>query len=349
MSKGSILMVISDYRYSGGHESVITNYCNGLDKLGYNIAVGAFSFDKDPPENVKKVKLRKFRDLTLNNQQVFDIINTHQTHMNYYSLITPKPFVFHYHGTSNMLQEMNLRLSSFLYGKRVTKVISTSCSAMNHLKKTVDKAVISDVIYNGVDTKFYNTNLPKPYSTGDPQLLFVGNLYPHKNVLSLIDTMPSIMKKYPHAHLQIVGNGSDYRRIQLRIQEKNLDANIGLIGPLFGEELRLRYSSCDMYVSASKLEAWPLPPLEALACGKPLLLSDIPAHREVVEASNAGRTFSLLSNFGIPNLIQEILENKQHYSMAARKYAETCDWSVACCRLAKVYDEIISQSLTKKE
>ncbi|MGC1134910.1 MAG: glycosyltransferase [Nitrososphaeraceae archaeon] len=53
--------------------------------------------------------------------------------------------------------------------------------------------------------------------------------------------------------------------------------------------MRIRYSFCDIYVSASTKEAFGLPLFQAMACGKPVLVSDIPVHKELVAASNGGR------------------------------------------------------------
>src|SRR2546426_2286350 len=100
MSRESILMVISNYRALGGHQTVINNLCKGLYKIGYNISIGAFSFDQNPPDNIEKINLRKFRSLESNmrtGKHDFDIIHSHQTQMNYYSLLTQKPFIFHYY------------------------------------------------------------------------------------------------------------------------------------------------------------------------------------------------------------------------------------------------------------
>jgi glycosyltransferase involved in cell wall biosynthesis len=348
MSKRTVLMVISKYRSSGGHENVINNYCSGLDKLGFDTTIGAFSFEKSPPEHIKSIKLMKYRNLVSGSEDRFDLISSHQTHMNYYSLLTPKPFVFHYHGTSNRLQEMNLRLSAILYKNRISRIISTSNSALNHLRSLVGMTVASEVISNGVDTTYYNTDLEKPYSRGVPQLLFVGNLYSHKNVIRLIEFMPDIIKLYPKAHLQIVGNGSDYQRINELIARKSLDNSIELLGSLYGEELRLRYSSSDIYISASILEASPLPPLEALACGKPLLLSNIPAHKEIVEESEAGHVFSLEDNSSICEMIRETYENRNSLGLKARKFAERCDWQIVCQKIGKIYDQIIEERIRLK-
>jgi glycosyltransferase involved in cell wall biosynthesis len=212
---------------------------------------------------------------------------------------------------------------------------------LNHLKQVVGE-VSSEVIKNGVDTNFYRPDLPRPYAKGDPQLLFVGMLYPYKNITRLIDALPQILNIYPNAHLQIVGSGSDYRKLGYQINKMKLADNVELVGPAFGEELKLRYSSCDIYMSASQLEGFVLPPMEAMACGKPIILSDIPAHREILEQSGAGFHFPISGdNFFIADKIKLAYDEKSSLGVAARKFAEAHDWSNVCNRVSKVYEWIM--------
>lgn len=347
MSKGSVLMVISNYHGRGGHQTVINNLCNGLYKIGYNVAIGAFSFDQNPPDNIEKVNLKKFRSLESNNisKRDFDIIHSHQTQMNYYSILTHKPFVFHYLGAVNRTQKINLKISTLLCRNRLSRIISISNAALEDLRNIVGKSIYdkirSDVIYLGIDTAYYHTNLPKPYTKGDPQLLFVGNLYPHKNIIGLIKDIPEIIKVYPKAHLQIVGDGYDHQKLNYEIKKRKLENTIELVGGISNDDLRLRYSSCDIYVSASKWEMFDLPSVEAMACGKPVLLSDIPVHREILEASNAGRLYSLLGNPNISSMIREVYDNRRHFGSAARRFVENYDWSAMCDRVSKIYDQIM--------
>jgi glycosyltransferase involved in cell wall biosynthesis len=343
-------MVTSNYRRFGGHERVINSLCNGLRNIGYNMAIGAFSFDQDPPDNIEKVSLKKFRSLEYNNNTItkcsFDIIHSHQTQMNYYSLLTSKPFIFHYHGASNVIQKINLMASTLICRNRISRIIPVSNAAFNHLKSTVGKQIFSKipsyVVYNGIDTTYYHIGLPTPYAKGNPQLLFLGNLYQHKNVIRLIEIMPDIIRSYPSAHLQIVGDGHDYQMLDNEIKRKKLENKIELVGRVSDEDIRLRYSSCDIYISASKWEMFDLPSLEAMACGRPVLLSDIPSHREILEASNAGRLFSLSDDANnICSLLKDVYDNRRFFSSAARRFVENHDWSIVCNKVAKIYNQII--------
>ena len=96
----------------------------------------------------------------------------------------------------------------------------------------------------------------------------------------------------PNIHLQIVGDGENFDTLKNLIQDKNLEKQIELLGKKEHDDLKFYYSSCDLYISASTFEVCPVPPIEAMACGKPLLLFDIEPHVEIINASKAGKIFS---------------------------------------------------------
>ena len=218
----SVIFIVARYPTTYGHTSVINNLCHGLNELGHKTAIGAFSFDNDPPKGVEKVMLKKNELLRSGVASLkYDIIHPHQAQVLYYLLFKKpeKPVVFHYHAASNIIQELNLKLSMKLFKKRISKFISVSEKASHHLEEWAGKCD-DVVIYNGVDTKFFHPDLDQPYRKGTPQLLFVSVLRRYKKTVDLIRVMPELLKTYPKAHLQIVGNGEDFSRLQNIIKEK---------------------------------------------------------------------------------------------------------------------------------
>ena len=233
-------MVVAKYPATFGHTSVINYLCKELNKLGYRAAIGAFSFDSDPPFNIEKIKLNKRKLLTSGISYLdFDIIHAHQARVLYYLLsVKPtKPVIFHYHGASNKIQETNFKIAMWRYRNKISKVISVSHAGISQMKKLV-KDISAEVVYNGVDTNLFNQNLPTPHKKGTPQLLFVSGLRKYKKTRILIESMPSILKKFPDAYLQIVGDGEDYTVLEDMIKEKNLNSRIQLIGEIDHDELR---------------------------------------------------------------------------------------------------------------
>lgn len=334
-------MILKKYTGFGGHDVTINNLSLGLEKLGYNVVIGSFSFVSDPPDTLKKIKLKKLSKFSSDFKgNRFDLVHNHQTLLNYYSLLSNLPFLFHYHGTTTELQEMNLHVSLSLCKNHIKKIISVSNTA---LKKMGDiHGIPSEVIYNGVDTDFYNTTIKPTQKKGDPQLLFVGKLYSHKNVMKILAQMKDILKQFPSAHLQIVGNGEEYNKLKKEIDKKGLEKHVELVGKLNKNKLKDYYASCDLYVSLSKLEAFPIPPLEAMSCGKPVVLSDIDPHKEIVSSSKAGLTFSLNHSSDLVKKIQKVYEKRKFFGNAGRRFAEQNDWKIVCKKVANVYEEIMS-------
>lgn len=344
MSEKSVLMVVAKYPATYGHTTVINNLCRGLKELGYRTGIGAFSFDKEPPKGVDKVKLSRTKLLRSGVSSLdFGIIHPHQAQVLYYLLFKKpdKPIVFHYHAASNIIQELNLKISMGLLKKRITKTICVSKKALHHLTYWVGECDAT-VIYNGVDTNFYHPNLDSPYKKGSPQLLFVSVLRKYKKTSELINAMPELLKRYPSAHLQIVGDGEDFKKLKKIIHKKDLEKYVEMTGRIDDEELRMRYASSDMYISASRNEHCPVPTFEAMACGKPLVLSKLESHIEILDASKAGLVFSFANSTDLCDKIDKVFQNRNNFSSDALKYAETHSLQKFCERVQDVYDEVSS-------
>ena len=345
MKSISVIFIVAKYPATYGHTSVINNLCHGLNELGHKTAIGAFSFDSDPPKGVEKVILKKNELLRSGVASLeYDIIHPHQAQVLYYLLFKKpeKPIVFHYHAASNMIQELNLKSSMKLFKKRISKFISVSKKASHHLEEWAGKCD-DVVIYNGVDTKFFHPGLEQPYRKGSPQLLFVSVLRKYKKTVDLINAMPELLKTYPKAHLQIVGNGEDFSRLQNIIKEKNLEKNIEMTGRIDDEELRLRYASCDMYVSASTNEHCPVPTFEAMACGRPLVLSELESHMEIINVSKAGLAFSFSDNHDLCQKIINVYENKEVFGKDAIKFVQNHSLQEFSKRVEEIYNKILNQ------
>jgi len=336
-------MIVARYPATHGHTTVINNLCLGLSKLGYRTAIGAFSFSKSPPNNIEMIKLDKFKLLTKGIDYLgFDIVHSHQPRVNYYLLFKKslKPILLHYHGASNFVQRINFILMMSIFRKRISKIISVSKSGISQMEKMIGK-VNAEVIYNGVNTSFYFPELEKKYNVGNPELIFVSALREYKKTSFLINAMPQLLKKYPNAHLQIVGTGEELENLKSLIKKLNIEKFVELTGKISDDELRYRYVSSDVYVSASQFEVCPVPTLEAMSCGKPLLLCDIEPHLEIVEQSNAGLIFHFSDVKDYLQNFEKVFSNKISFSKNATEFAKSVNWEIICKKTAKIYENLI--------
>ena len=340
MLKKSVLMVVDKYPATYGHTTVINNLCVELRRLGVKVAIGAFSFDEKPPDNIEYIKLNRLKLLLSGIDSLeFDIIHSHQTLPNYFlfSRRSSKIKILHYHGASNMLQRINFKIFMKLYRNCFTKIISVSNAGISQMKDMIGH-VNATVLYNGVTDEFFTEEITT-HKKGTPQLLFVSALRKYKQTSVLVNLMPKLLEVFPDAHLQIVGDGECLEKLKNQIKIKKLETHVELTGKLNTNELRKRYSSCDLYISASNFEVCPVPTLEAMACGKPLVLYNIEPHKEIISISKAGEIFSSLESPEIISKIKNVYNNRKELGLNGKKFAKQNTWSEVCKKLIGIYED----------
>lgn len=113
----------------------------------------------------------------------------------------------------------------------------------------------------------------------DPYILSVSSIEPRKNYLTLLKIFLGM--KNPDISLFVAGGFAKVFAKDLELQSYQQYSHIKFLGRCTDWELIKLYQRALFFCSMSFYEGFGLPALEAMACGCPLLLSDIPAHREV--------------------------------------------------------------------
>lgn len=171
------------------------------------------------------------------------------------------------------------------------------------------------VSYNGYDTEKFKLNGVSPsLGQSDKYLLYVGNIKPHKN-LNLIVEAFRILKNETQLNpkLKIVGKKDGFimgdDTVATNITKYNLDDNIQFTGKINDKELVEIYQHASFLIFPSKYEGFGLPPLEAMACGCPSIVSDISVFRELYQQSVLYTP--LEDPRQLANNIQDALSNNQ--------------------------------------
>ena len=319
MLKKSVLMVVDKYPATYGHTTVINNLCNELRRLGVKVAIGAFRFDEKPPDNIEYLKLNRLKLLLSGIDSLeFDIIHSHQTLPNYFLFFrrSSKIKILHYHGASNMLQRINFKI----------------------FMKDMIGYVNATVLYNGVADEFFTEEITG-HKKGTPQLLFVSALRKYKQTSVLVNLMPKLLEVFPDAHLQIVGDGECLEKLKNQIKIKILETHVELTGKLDTNELRKRYSSCDLYISASNFEVCLVPTFDAKAWGNRLVLFIFEPLKEIISISKAGEIFSSLESPEIISKIKNVYNNRKELGLNGKKFAKQNNWSEVCKKLIGIYED----------
>ena len=150
-----------------------------------------------------------------------------------------------------------------------------------HCKKPLE------VVYNAAPA-YLKESFDGEQPAKKDQILFVGNIKKHKGLKSLLDAFEKARKTDSNfkSKLVIVGNAENFRtgdeETASRLQ--NLSSSEGFIeftGRISNDELKYLYAESKLLVQPSLYEGFGMPPLEALTCGTPALISDIPVFKEI--------------------------------------------------------------------
>jgi glycosyltransferase involved in cell wall biosynthesis len=168
---------------------------------------------------------------------------------------------------------------SWVYGK-AESVIFPSELARSLLIKLNKKNQPSAVISNGINLEHF-----QPMDFGDfhtrfnipsdkVKLLFVGRLYPEKSIDTLINAVPHIIKKHPNTHIMIAGAGHFRSKLEKLVHNLGVGKHITFLGLVSDEDKVHAYNASDIFVLPSLAELEGMVVLEAMACGKPIIISD---------------------------------------------------------------------------
>jgi glycosyltransferase involved in cell wall biosynthesis len=136
------------------------------------------------------------------------------------------------------------------------------------------------IISNGVDRERFRPTAPTAFmhryglQSANRHLLYVGRLHKEKNVETLIRAIPLIRQQHPDAHCLIVGLGYEEPALLGLAHRLGVENHVTLCGFVPDDDLAAAYSAGDLFVLPSLAELEGMAVLEAMACGKPLLVAD---------------------------------------------------------------------------
>lgn len=146
----------------------------------------------------------------------------------------------------------------------------------------------------------------------------------------------------PELRLLLLGNGSQAPQIHALVQSQQMVERVHFGGQVRNDDLPDYYRSADLYLSASHSDGSSVSLMEALACGRPVLVSDIPGNREWISGQAAGWLFSDGDEEGLVEGIRQAARERAGLAergKAARKLAEArADWTKNFARLLEAYE-----------
>jgi glycosyltransferase involved in cell wall biosynthesis len=196
----------------------------------------------------------------------------------------------HYPQVLSASRRLYLRLFTALSCRQARRVIAISGSTARDVAESfgipADKI---DVAVPGYDTHAFCPLPPEQVAAfraraglPDRFWLFLGTLEPRKNLVTLIEAYAALPKNERLPLILAGGKGWDYQDIFAAVERYNLVSEVTFPGYLPIEDLPLWYNSAEIFIYPSVFEGFGLPVLEAMACGTPVMVSDVSSLPEVV-------------------------------------------------------------------
>ena len=195
------------------------------------------------------------------------------------------------------------------------------------------------VLRNGVDVELFRPierdTMRHELGLSGFVLLSVGNLVPAKGHNLVIEAVAHL----PDAKLLIIGQGPDELRLRKMIANRGLDDRIHILGNMDQEALCNYYGAADALVLASAREGWPNVLLESMACGTPVIATNVGAAPDIIATPEAG---ILASERSTAALLEAIRQLKDHYPdrAATRAYAEQFGWDEISAGQVQIFNHV---------
>src|SRR5262245_2551863 len=201
-----------------------------------------------------------------------------------------------------------------------------------------------EIIPNGVDVSLFHPNGRRPMDPArqDPRLLFLGRLDPRNGLDTVLAAMPIILARYPATRLVVAGDGP--LRAWYERAARPLGAAVRFVGRVNGERTEC-YGESDLYLCPTTKASFGITLLEAMACGIPLVASDIIGFRELV---GDGATAILVSRDDPRAWAEATLhllsdpERRAAMGRAGRAKASLFAWPSIADRIQSVYERVRS-------
>jgi glycosyltransferase involved in cell wall biosynthesis len=235
--------------------------------------------------------------------------------------------------------------------KYARKVFSVSDSLKRLVVDYGADATKIEVVGNGVDLRRFTRQERQAaraligIPSAAPVLISVGGLVPRKGFHLVIELLPQLRVQFPDLIYLIVGGpspeGNNRKQLEQQINALSLQDCVRFMGAVKPDDLAPLLSAANVFVLATSNEGWANVFLEAMACGLPVVTTDVGGNKEVVR----DQTLGVITPYGDQNALAEAIHQALKTSWDhdhIRQYAEENSWDERVKRLCAHFSSIVA-------
>lgn len=183
---------------------------------------------------------------------------------------------------------------------------------------------------------------------GSLVLGFIGSFYHYEGLDFLVRSMAKLLREKPELRLLLVGGGPAEAQVRATVDELRLTAHIVLPGRVPHQEVAAYYDLIDVFVyprlSLRLTElVTPLKPLEAMASGRIVVVSDVGGHRELVDDGRNGFLFAAGDSAALLETLQRVIMNRQRWNAIACQARTGVEKDRSIAQMAKYYGQAFAR------
>jgi glycosyltransferase involved in cell wall biosynthesis len=211
------------------------------------------------------------------------------------------------------------------------------------------------VIHNGVNIFKFTPAVDKRkikvelgFNPDDLAILSVGRLYARKGLFTLIESMPTVVKRFPKAKFIISGKGQsdEMQKLIAHAQHLGVKNNIIFTGYYPDNKLPKLYQAADVFAFSTLYEHHPFAVLEALSTGLPIVTTTVGGIPETIENGKNGYLVQPFNSHQFGDKILHLLEHPTEADEMGKKARQTVeqqlDWRIVVKDAIKVYNEVLT-------
>ena len=243
------------------------------------------------------------------------------------------------------------RLARTLRG--ASRVFSVSASLRRLALELGTPSEKTEVVGNGVDIAVFQpvdraAARARFVLPADAKVLVsVGGLVERKGMHRVIDCLPALLDRHPDLHYLVVGGASpegDLRpELEAQVARLDLGGRVHFLGEMPPEQLKWPLSAADVFVLSTRNEGWANVFLEAMACGLPVVTTDVGGNAEVVCRPELGAVVP----FGDAVALQQALADalaRDWDRTAILEYARENQWERRVAQLLRAFEPLLDES-----
>jgi phosphatidylinositol alpha-mannosyltransferase len=223
--------------------------------------------------------------------------------------------------------------------------VSTAALAFNQLYFPGDYTIIP----NGVDVARFASPRPDEDARAHqvPTILFVGRLEERKGFWHLLHAFEQVKPQLPTLRLLVVGAYTDAATAPFSqyIARRQL-SDVEFIGQVSDGALPAYYQAADIFCAPSvDFESFGIVLLEAMAAGTPIIASDLPGYRTILQQGQQGLLVEPANSTALAAALLSLLYDRQRRQVmgeAGRATAQMFDWKLVSARILQFYREMVA-------